>query len=356
MLEDRSSPNREWERAYGHWLFSAGMIAKQQSFLPDAGEPFLPDAGKLSIILFQQSTTCMSQVVSAHVPVLTEEVLEWANVSESMTVVDGTLGGGGHAKLLLQKLGPSGRLIGLDRDPLAIERARVTLSNETIDASKITLVCTSYRDLPSVLEELDLSSVDRILLDLGLSSDQLACRDRGFSFRTGGPLDLRFDPTSGIPASDFIARIGEQQLANIIYEYGEERFSRRIAKAIVERRRSNPIATAEQLHDLIHRVVPGRVHGRVDSATRTFQALRIAVNEELDHLKQALEELPKYLAPGGRFLAISFHSLEDRLVKNAFRDHPLLQRMTKKPVIPGDRECDENPRSRSAKMRVAERV
>ncbi len=326
------------------------MIAKQQSYLPDAGELFI------RFFLSHQSSTCMSQAVSAHVPVLTEEVLEWANVTDSMVVVDGTLGGAGHARLFLQKLGPSGRLIGLDRDPMAIERVRVALTNESIDVSRITLACTSYRELPSLLDELELSNVDRILLDLGLSSDQLACRDRGFSFRTGGPLDLRFDPTSGIPASDLIARVGEQQLANIIYEYGEERFSRRIAKAIVERRRSNPITTAEQLHDLIHRVVPGRVHGRVDSATRTFQALRIAVNEELDHLKQALEELPKYLSPGGRLLAISFHSLEDRLVKNAFRDHPLLQRLTKKPVIPGDRECDENPRSRSAKLRVAERV
>ena len=298
----------------------------------------------------------MSQILTAHVPVLPDEVVEWSNLSGPMIIVDGTLGGGGHAKLLLQRLGPSGKLIGLDRDPQAIERARVALSNEPSDASRIALYCTSYRDLPSVLDDLQLTQVDRILLDLGLSSDQLACRDRGFSFRTGGPLDLRFDPTSGIPASEFIARIGEEKLANVIYEYGEERFSRRIAKAIVERRRSDPITTAEQLHDLIHRVIPGRVHGRVDSATRTFQALRIAVNEELDHLKKALEELPKYLAPGGRFLAISFHSLEDRLVKNAFRDHPLLQRLTKKPIIPSARECDLNPRSRSAKLRVAERA
>lgn len=298
----------------------------------------------------------MSQALTAHVPVLPDEVVEWSSLSGPMIIVDGTLGGGGHAKLLLQKLSPDGKLIGLDRDPQAIERARVVLSNEASDVSRIALYRTSYRDLPSVLEDLQLTQVDRILLDLGLSSDQLICRDRGFSFRTGGPLDLRFDPTSGIPASEFIARIGEEKLANVIYEYGEERFSRRIAKAIVERRRSDPITTAEQLHDLIHRVIPGRVHGRVDSATRTFQALRIAVNEELDHLKQALEELPKYLAPGGRFLAISFHSLEDRLVKNAFRDHPLLRRLTKKPIIPSTRESEQNPRSRSAKLRVAERA
>jgi 16S rRNA (cytosine1402-N4)-methyltransferase len=206
-----------------------------------------------------------------------------------------------------------------------------------------------------VLDQLGLKQVDRIFVDLGLSSDQLACVDRGFSFRTGGPLDLRFDPTSGISASDLLAKIGEQQLANIIYEFGEERFSRRIAKAIVERRRIDPIKTAEQLRELIHRVVPGRVHGRIDSATRTFQALRIAVNEELEHLQRGLQDLPRYLAPGGRFLAISFHSLEDRLVKNAFRDHPLLHRLTKKPIVPSERECQENPRSRSAKLRVAER-
>lgn len=297
----------------------------------------------------------MSPVVSAHVPVLTEEVIAWFDLSESMTIVDGTLGGAGHAKLLLHRLGHGGRLIGLDRDPLAIERASSTLTIEAFDPSRWILACNSYRDLPVVLDELGISHVDRIFLDLGLSSDQLACRERGFSFRTGGPLDLRFNPTKGISASDWLARVGEQQLANVIYEYGEERFSRRIAKAIVERRRTNPITTAEQLHELIHRVVPGRVHGRVDSATRTFQALRIAVNEELDHLKQALQELPKYLSPNGRFLAISFHSLEDRLVKNAFRDHPLLERMTKKPIIPSERESHENPRSRSAKLRVAKR-
>ncbi len=302
---------------------------------------------------------CMSQAASAHVPVLTREVLEWAALSESMTVVDGTLGGAGHARLFLQQLGPAGRLIGLDRDPSAIERARAGLADELLDSrtsSRAILFCSSYRDLPDVLSQLGLKQVDRIFLDLGLSSDQLACGDRGFSFKTGGPLDLRFDPTSGISASDLLAKIGEQPLANLIYEYGEERFSRRIAKAIVERRRSDPIATAEQLYDLIHRVVPGRIHGRVDSATRTFQALRIAVNEELEHLQRALQELPRYLTPGGRFLAISFHSLEDRLVKNAFRDHPLLNRLTKKPIGPSERESHENPRSRSAKLRVAERV
>ncbi|MDZ4850539.1 MAG: 16S rRNA (cytosine(1402)-N(4))-methyltransferase RsmH [Pirellulaceae bacterium] len=308
----------------------------------------------------------MLPIATAHVPVLNAEVIEWSNVSESMTLVDGTLGGAGHAKLLLQKLNASGRLIGLDRDPEAIERSRSILSIgvqaigvQAIgvqDAPRIDLVCQSYRELPTVLEELSIPQIDLILLDLGLSSDQLACRDRGFSFRTGGPLDLRFNPTEGIPASELLAWIGEEKLANIIYEFGEERFSRRIAKAIVERRRSNPVTTAEQLHDLIHRVVPGRTHGRVDSATRTFQALRIAVNEELEHLQFALQELPKHLAPGGRFLAISFHSLEDRLVKNAFRDHPLLNRLTKKPIGPSDRECQENPRSRSAKLRVAERV
>jgi 16S rRNA (cytosine1402-N4)-methyltransferase len=327
------------------------VIVKQQSFLPDAGESFQHRLYRLS--------KYMSQSFSAHVPVLPNEVLEWAQLTESMTIVDGTLGGAGHAKLFRQHLGPNGRLIGLDRDPLAIERSRVALadpSSEQPNGPRIDLVCSSYRDLPSVLEELGIEHVDRIFVDLGLSSDQLADDDRGFSFRTGGPLDLRFDPTSGISAADLLAKIGEQQLANIIYEFGEERFSRRIAKAIVERRRTDPVKTAEQLRDLIHRVVPGRVHGRVDSATRTFQALRIAVNEELEHLQNALQELPSLLAPGGRFLAISFHSLEDRLVKNAFRDHPFLERLTKKPIIPSEREAHENPRARSAKLRVAERV
>ncbi len=268
---------------------------------------------------------------TAHVPVMLTEVLEWARISASSKVVDGTLGGGGHAKRFIDSLGPSGLFIGLDRDPTAVKMTQQALQAEldiANDESRCKFIASSYALLPEILSQLNVK-VDVVLVDLGLSSDQLSSEDRGFSFKTSGELDLRFNPEEGISARDLLMKIKEVELANLIYEYGDERFSRRIARAIVEQRRSKPIETADQLHSLIHRVVPGRVHGRVDASTRTFQALRIAVNRELEHLEKALQVIPECLTPGGRFLAISFHSLEDRLVKNAFRDHPLLNRLTK---------------------------
>lgn len=295
---------------------------------------------------------------TAHVPVMLTEVLEWARISTASKVVDGTLGGGGHAKRFIDELGPSGLFIGLDRDPTAVRMTQQALQAEfdiANDESRCKFIASSYASLPEILSPLNLK-VDVVLVDLGLSSDQLSSEDRGFSYKTSGELDLRFNPEEGISARDLLMKVKEVELANLIYEYGEERFSRRIARAIVEQRRSKPIETANQLHSLIHRVVPGRVHGRVDASTRTFQALRIAVNRELEHLEKALKVIPECLAPGGRFLAISFHSLEDRLVKNAFRDHRLLNRLTKKPILPSQNECDTNPRSRSAKLRVAERI
>lgn len=297
-----------------------------------------------------------------HVPVLLKEVLEWSQIEAGHVFVDGTLGGGGHAREVVKRLGMGGRLIGVDRDPVAIDRVRADLtswfesSSIAEDGPRIDLVCDSYASMTSILDGLSIPKVDRILLDLGLSSDQLADSQRGFSFKQDGPLDLRFDPTSGPSASELMARLPEEELANLIYRYGEERFSRRIAKGIVWARRGRPIETTRQLYDLIHRSVPGRTHGRIDSATRTFQALRIAVNSELKHLETALESLPSLLAPEGRLLIISFHSLEDRMVKNAFRSSPLLENLTKKPIIPSLAEVGRNPRSRSAKLRVAQRI
>jgi 16S rRNA (cytosine1402-N4)-methyltransferase len=293
-----------------------------------------------------------------HIPVLLDEILEYSELEPGMVVVDGTLGAGGHAREILKRILPGGKLIAIDRDPAAAAAAKALLDAEFPDAKAagaIRIFNASYRDLPYILQQEKLESVDRILVDLGLSSDQLADRDRGFSFKLGGPLDLRFNPEEGIPASVWIEREKEETIANAIYQYGEERFSRRIAKAICLRRLTDPIKTAEQLTDLIHRCVPGKIHGRVDSATRTFQALRIVVNEELKHLEEALKKFPDLLALDGRFLAISFHSLEDRLVKNAFRDHPTLERVTKKPVVASPAEEARNPRSRSAKLRVARR-
>ncbi len=306
---------------------------------------------------------------TVHIPVLLQEVIYWSGLeresTESRTVVDGTLGGGGHAWQLIQVLQPRDFLIGIDRDAAAIDRVTELfdrlLPPKQAEANRSTcrirLIQSSYRDLPSLMVDHSIPKADCILLDLGLSSDQLEDTSRGFSFRTGGTLDLRFCTEEGISASDLLAKIGEKELADIIYQFGEERFSRRIARAIVERRQHSPVRTAEELADLVHRCVPGgKIHGRIDSATRTFQALRIAVNNELEHLKTAIERLPDCLAPGGRLLVISFHSLEDRIVKHAMRECAQLQVLTKKPILPSDSESYENPRSRSAKLRVAERV
>jgi 16S rRNA (cytosine1402-N4)-methyltransferase len=314
---------------------------------------------------------------TVHVPVLVEEVLRSLRLDEPhdpssrRVIIDGTLGGGGHAIRIASCLNPSETLIAMDRDPSVIERMVPFLESKletTAEHSEVGwflkpvqgcrwVVCAeSYCAIPDLLHQLGISSVEGMLLDLGLSSDQLQDAQRGFSFRIDGPLDLRFDPNVGISAADFLRARTEKEIADTIYHFGEERFSRRIARAIVEMRQSRPIETSKQLADLIHRVVPGRIHGRVDSATRTFQALRIAVNRELEQIEKAMQTLPQCLAPRGRLAVISFHSLEDRIVKHAFRENELFEIFTKKPIIASPEELESNPRSRSAKLRVAERM
>jgi 16S rRNA (cytosine1402-N4)-methyltransferase len=278
------------------------------------------------------------------------EVLAGLSPAPGAVIVDGTLGGGGHSRALAQQVQPGGRVISLDRDPAAIDAALRHLADLPVQA-----VQGNFCDLPEVLGELGIEAVDGILLDLGLSSDQLADHERGFSFSSTGPLDLRFDPTRGKPAWKLMERLSAEHLADLIYAYGEERYSRRIARAIVERRHDNPIETSAELAELVRRCVPRSKHDRIDPATRTFQALRIAVNDELKSLEIALRRLPDCLRPGGRLAVISFHSLEDRRVKEAFRDDPRLTALAKKPIIPSDEEAAENPRSRSAKLRVAVR-
>lgn len=285
-----------------------------------------------------------------HVPVLAHEVLEWLSPVAGQTFVDGTLGGGGHSRLLAEAVGPSGLVIGLDRDPGAVERTSAALAGLPFRALK-----ANYGDLPELLRELNIDAVNGILLDLGLSSDQLADHERGFSFQSEGPVDLRFDPTRGEPAWKLIERLSPEHLADLIYKYGEERYSRRIARRIAEVRRRTPIHTAAQLARVIRESVPRSRNERIDPATRTFQALRIAVNEELKWLEVALRRLPDCLKPGGRLVIISFHSLEDRLVKEAFRNDVRLEVKTRRPVRPSEQEIETNPRSRSAKLRVAER-
>ncbi|MCH8923945.1 MAG: 16S rRNA (cytosine(1402)-N(4))-methyltransferase RsmH [Planctomycetes bacterium] len=287
-----------------------------------------------------------------HVPVMLDEVIEWLAPRPGQIIVDGTLGAGGHARRLAEKVSPSGFVLAIDRDPAAIAAAE-----QTLVGLAIKLVKASFCESGEILEQLEITAVDGIVLDLGLSSDQLADAERGFSFDASGELDLRFDPTVGEPAWRLIEKLGEAQLADLIYKYGEERHSRRIARALVACRRTEPVRTARQLAEVVRRSVPrGRARPRIDPATRTFQALRIAVNDELSSLAKALEDFPNYLAPGGRVAVISFHSLEDRIVKEAFRDDPRYENLTKKPLRPSPAEVQRNPRSRSAKMRVARRV
>jgi 16S rRNA (cytosine1402-N4)-methyltransferase len=241
-------------------------------------------------------------------------------------------------------------VLALDRDPQAVERAALSLRG-----SSVRVVQANYSDLPEVLANCGLRPVDGILLDLGLSSDQLADPERGFSFHSPGPLDLRYDTTHGEPAWKLIQRLSAEHLADLIYQFGEERHSRRIARRIVEARRDTPIRTAADLARVVRESVPHSQRERIDPATRSFQALRIAVNDELKWLEVALRRLPDCLRPGGRLAVISFHSLEDRLVKEAFRDDARLSVVTRRPVRPSDDEIAANPRSRSAKLRVAER-
>ncbi len=289
--------------------------------------------------------------MSQHIPVLSREVIEWLQPQSGQTIADGTLGGGGHTRLLAEAVGDSGRVVAVDRDAAAVEAAEKSLAG-----LPVAVAHASFTELGEVLAELELTQVDGILLDLGLSSDQLADGDRGFSYHAAGPLDLRFDTTTGEPASQMINRMSAEHLANIIYEFGEERFSRRIARRIVERRKSKPFRDAADLADVVRRAVPNAKSQLIDAATRTFQALRIAVNDELKLVTKATQELPALLAPGGRIAVISFHSLEDRIVKETFRGDERLNVLTRKPVRPTDEEISDNPRARSAKLRVAERV
>jgi 16S rRNA (cytosine1402-N4)-methyltransferase len=293
---------------------------------------------------------------TVHIPVLAKEVMELGNPGPGQRWIDGTGGGGGHSQLLIEAVGPSGQLLVIDRDPAAAANL------STMFGDKAIVRQASYDQIPGLLHQLEWSGVDGILLDLGLSSDQLACRERGFSFQSDGPLDMRFDPDSGIAAWQWLAKVDERTLADTIFQYGEERFSRRIARRIVESRRNQPIRTASQLRELICSCVPagrpskgGRKHGRIDPATRTFQALRIAVNEELLILERALKTLPDCLLDGGKLLIISFHSLEDRLVKHSVREDLRLEVLTRKPVEAKEAEIRVNPRSRSAKLRVVVR-
>ena len=289
--------------------------------------------------------------MTVHIPVMPAEILEALQPAAGDFMIDATCGGGGHCQLLAEKVQPGGLVLGVDRDPAAIERC-----TELLSGLPVNLVAGNFADLPEIVEAISAGPARGIVLDLGLSSDQLADDDRGFSYLSDGPLDLRFNTERGSPAWKLLERMSEKHLADLIYQWGEERFSRRIARAVVAQRRQNPIRTANQLSDLLQKVVPRSKNHSIHPATRTFQALRIAVNDELKWVTVALRRIPELLAPGGRLAVIRFHSLEDRIVKQSFRDHELLQVLTRKPIRPGDMEVARNPRSRSARLRVAERL
>lgn len=288
--------------------------------------------------------------MTVHVPVLLNEAIQGLNIQPGQIIVDGTLGGGGHTVAFSKLVGEHGKVIGLDRDPAAVARIADTLPPNVVP------VCSNYADTPEVLRDLNVDHVDAIFLDLGLSSDQLADDERGFSFKLDGPLDLRFDQTKGEPAWRLVETMKEKNLADLIYEYGEERYSRRIARKIVEVRHTQSLKTTTEFAELLRRCVPRSRKNPIDPATRTFQALRIAVNDELKWLRVALKRLPDCLKTGGHFGLISFHSLEDRMVKHGLREDERLKVLTKKPVVAGNAELHQNPRSRSAKMRFAQRI
>lgn len=285
-----------------------------------------------------------------HVAVLPNEVLHSLAPAPGETIVDATVGAGGHARLIAERVGPTGRLIGLDRDETMLDIARPRLAG-----LPVTLAHSNFDRLRDALDELGIAAVDGVLTDLGFCSDQVDNPERGLSFSQPGPLDMRLDPTCGQPASALLNRLNERDLADLIYQYGEERFSRRIARRIVDVRRTSPVQTTEELAELVRRCVPrpkGKRHA-IDPATRTFQALRIAVNDELGALERLLGQLRSCLKPGGRAVLISFHSLEDRRVKNAFRDRATWEVLTRKPVQATEEEVRDNPRARSAKLRAA---
>jgi 16S rRNA (cytosine1402-N4)-methyltransferase len=287
-------------------------------------------------------------VAIRHQSVLLAECLHGLAPAPGECWVDATCGGGGHAAAIADAVGPSGRVIAIDQDAAMLALAAGRLAGR----ANVTAANANFDQLPAVLAGLEIGRVNGVLADLGFSSDQMDDPARGLSFRADGPLDMRLNPLAGPTAADAVNGWDERTLADTIFEFGEERLSRRIAKAIVERRKAKPFATTADLADVVRRCVPRS--GGIDPATRTFQALRIAVNDELGALDRLLSALPGLVAVGGRVGIISFHSLEDRRVKRAFREAPW-QATTKKPIEAGPEETARNPRARSAKLRVAVR-
>lgn len=312
-----------------------------------------------------------------HTPVMLAETLDALNLAPGRTVVDATLGGGGHSRAIVERIAPGGTLIGLDQDDDALSEAKAPLAEVSgIGDVTVHLVKTNFAEMRAALASVGVASMDGVLMDLGVSSHQLDTAGRGFAIRYNGPLDMRMDASDDSleTAAELLNRLPEEEIARILFEYGEEVRSRRIAGEIVRRRRDKPLTTTEDLVDAVRGAMPMRTRaGEIHPATKTFQGVRIAVNRELEVLEAALDAAVMLLAPGGRLAVMSYHSLEDRIVKNRFNalagkrvedDSPMVRPatetlvtiLTKKPVVPTDAEIRRNPRARSAKLRVAGRL
>jgi 16S rRNA (cytosine1402-N4)-methyltransferase len=291
-----------------------------------------------------------------HVPVLLQEVLQYLRPYDRGVYLDGTLGDGGYAEAILDASGPAGNVVGLDLDPEAVCR---TAGRLQAHGERFRAVHGGFHEAGGILTDLGIKAIDGAVLDLGLSSEQLDNPQRGFSFRFNGPLDMRFDTTSGEGALDLLETISVNKLEEILATYGEERYCKKLARGIVEARRRGVLSTTQDLANVVSGILAGR-RGKIHPATRTFQALRIAVNRELENLNRALIDIPPLLKPGGRFCVVSYHSLEDRAVKLAFRERNKEPQkwvvVTPKPLRPSAEEMKNNPRSRSARMRVLEAV
>jgi len=291
---------------------------------------------------------------SKHKSVLLAEALYWLGVRPGGLYVDGTVGLGGHSYAILEKSSPNGFLIGFEWNESSLKLAKERLK---VFEGRYQIVRENFARIKEVLNELGKGPVDGVLVDLGLSSFLLEESGEGFSFLKDEPLDMRMDKRLSRTAKDLVNQLSRLQLEDLLKSFGEERFAARIAAAICEARRKAPIRTTKELADLVYRAYPARARrAKIHPATKTFQALRIAVNKELDNLARFLKDAPDVLKPGGRLVVISFHSLEDRLVKRAFKEDSRLRALTKKPVVPKEEEIRENPRARSAKLRAAERI
>lgn len=306
-----------------------------------------------------------------HEPVLKEKVFQYLVIKKEGLIVDGTLGNGGHTEYILKNTGPGLKVIGIDRDTSALEKAKKRLA---LFGDRVKFAHGNYSEIPDILKKFNVDKIDGLLLDLGVSSPQLDVAERGFSFMRNGPLDMRMDKTQELTAQKLLETLSDKELETIIKDFGEERFYRKIVRAIRKAQAINPISTTHQLSEILSGALYSKRPAKIHPATRTFQALRIAVNSELMHLKTALQNSLGVLDAGARLVTIAFHSLEDRIVKNFFRyeektcvcppripvcvcgKKPALRIITKRTVVADEKEVSRNPRSSSAKMRVAERV